>query len=276
MTDFASFESYNATPRLTSLALSPDGTRLVTVVSSLAADDKTWQGALWEVDPAGEREAVRLTRSAKGDSSPVLAPAGSLLFLSARPDPLAKPGEPTDKKALWRLPVRGEAAEVLRPGGGAGRVRVAGETVLLTSSAYRCTEFGDEDDAKRKAREDAGVTAILHESYPIRYWDADLGPSYPRLFAVPLADIATEKVATLSEDSESRLSDEDVALSPDGKWAVFGHGVDISAAYGRRTELRLVATDGGTSRVIASQDGFSFFGAAFTPDGTSVIAIRFR
>ena len=79
MTDFASFESYNATPRLTSLALSPDGTRLVMVVSSLAPDGKTWQGALWEVDPTGERDAVRLTRSAKGDSSPVFAPDGSLL-----------------------------------------------------------------------------------------------------------------------------------------------------------------------------------------------------
>jgi dipeptidyl aminopeptidase/acylaminoacyl peptidase len=96
MTDFASFESYNATPRLGSLALSPDGTRLVTVVSSLAPDGKTWQGSLWEVDPSGEREAVQLTRSAKGDSSPVFAADGSLLFLSARPDPLAKPGEAKD------------------------------------------------------------------------------------------------------------------------------------------------------------------------------------
>ncbi|HUR07680.1 MAG TPA: prolyl oligopeptidase family serine peptidase, partial [Nonomuraea sp.] len=137
------------------------------------------------------------------------------------------------------------------------------------------TEFGDQDDAKRKAREDAGVTAILHESYPIRYWDSDLGPSYPRLFSAPVADLTTGKVTTLSEDAESRLSDEDVALSPDGKWAVFGHDVDVSASYGRRTELRLVATDGGTSRVIASEDGFSFFGAAFTPDGSAVVAIRF-
>src|SRR5690349_6738529 len=276
MTDFASFESYNATPRLASLALSPDGTRLVTVVSTLAPDGKTWQGSLWEVDPSGEREAVRLTRSAKGDSSPVFAQDGSLLFLSARPDPLAKPGEGKDKKALWRLPVRGEAAEVLRPGGGVGQLRAAGETVLFTSSAYRFTEFGDEDDAKRKAREDAGVTAILHESYPIRYWDSDLGPAYPRLFSAPLADVSAGKVTTLSEDSESRLSDEDIALSPDGKWAVHGHAVDVSASYGRRIELRLVATDGGSSRVIASEDGYSFGDATFTPDSTAVIAIRFR
>ena len=63
MTEFTSLESYNSTPRLTSLALSPDGERLVTVVSSLAPDGKTWRGALWEVDPTGVRDAVQLTRS---------------------------------------------------------------------------------------------------------------------------------------------------------------------------------------------------------------------
>ncbi|MEU7480965.1 S9 family peptidase [Lentzea sp. NPDC042327] len=276
MTDFASFESYNSTPRLASLALSPDGTRLVTVVSSLAPDGKTWQGALWEVDPTGERDATRLTYSTKSDAAPVFAPDGSLLFLSKRPDPLTKPDEAKDKTALWRLPVRGEAAEVLRPGGGVGQVRVAGETLLLTSYAHRLVEFGGEDDAKRKAREDAGVTAILHESYPIRYWDSDLGPSYPRLFSVPLDRPAAEHVTALSDDSESRLSDEDIALSPDGRWAVHGYAVDVSAAYGRRTELRLVATDGSSSRVIASEEGFSFFDAAFTHDSSAVIAIRFR
>jgi len=47
VTDFASLDSYNATSRIASLAVSPDGSRLVTVVSELAPDGKTWQGALW-------------------------------------------------------------------------------------------------------------------------------------------------------------------------------------------------------------------------------------
>ena len=34
----------------------------------------------------------------------------------------------------------------------------------------------------RPAR-NAGVTAILHESVPVRYWDHDLGPAELRLFA---------------------------------------------------------------------------------------------
>ena len=41
------------------------------------------------------------------------------------------------------------------------------------------------DDARlRKERGEAGVTAILHESVPVRYWDHDLGPDQVRLFAV--------------------------------------------------------------------------------------------
>ena len=41
------------------------------------------------------------------------------------------------------------------------------------------------DDARlRQERKDAGITAILHESAPVRFWDHDLGPDQPRLFAV--------------------------------------------------------------------------------------------
>ena len=38
------------------------------------------------------------------------------------------------------------------------------------------------DEERRKKRKDAGVSAILHETYPVRYWDHDLGPAVPHLF----------------------------------------------------------------------------------------------
>ena len=50
-----------------------------------------------------------------------------------------------------------------------------------------------EDDARRRTeRKDRKVSAILHESYPVRYWDHDLGPDQVRLFAgrVPAAPAA--------------------------------------------------------------------------------------
>ena len=84
---FASLTDFVALPRIGALALSADGSRLAVSVHTLDAEKKKWQSALWEVDPAGERPARRLTRSAPGESSPMWAPDGSLLFTSARPDP---------------------------------------------------------------------------------------------------------------------------------------------------------------------------------------------
>jgi hypothetical protein len=75
-TPFHRLADFTALPRLGGLALSPDGSRLVTSVATLDAEGTKWQSALWEVDPAGLRPARRLTRGAAGESSPVFAPTG--------------------------------------------------------------------------------------------------------------------------------------------------------------------------------------------------------
>ncbi len=278
--DFAELSAFAALPRLGSLALSPDGKRLVTVVAELAPDGKTWQGALWEVDPAGVRPARRLTRSAKSESNPVFTPDGSLLFLSGRPDQQSKPadGKVKDKTALWVLPPTGEARELFRPAGGVERVEVAAGagTLLLTSGAHPTTEFGDADEQLRKAREDAGVTAILYESYPFRYWDADLGPSYPRLLTAPWTESderLTPDLVDLTPEASARLDDA-AAISPDGRWVVHTERLDVSAAYGARVRLRLAPSDGGPGRVLADVEGHSFQQPTFLPDSSGVIAIR--
>src|SRR3712207_9284218 len=98
------------------LALSADGRRLAVAVQTLDREKTKWQSALWEVDPEGRRPARRLTRSAPGESSPVWAPDGSLLFTSARPDPDAGGGSGAgngaeeSKPALWALPAEGGEA----------------------------------------------------------------------------------------------------------------------------------------------------------------------
>ena len=45
--------AYVATPRLTGLRLSPDGTRLVASVSTLNKDKNAYVTSLWQVDPSG-------------------------------------------------------------------------------------------------------------------------------------------------------------------------------------------------------------------------------
>ncbi|MGH9034167.1 MAG: S9 family peptidase, partial [Acidimicrobiia bacterium] len=84
-------DAFLALPRVAGLALSPDGTRLVTSMATLAPDGTRFATALWQLDPEGGAPPRRLTRSAKGESSATFLPDGSLLFTSGRPDPDAKP-----------------------------------------------------------------------------------------------------------------------------------------------------------------------------------------
>lgn len=49
MTQFPDIREYTALPRVNSLRLSPDGTRLVSVVQSLNPDGKSYGTALWEI-----------------------------------------------------------------------------------------------------------------------------------------------------------------------------------------------------------------------------------
>ena len=116
-TPFHDLDAFTALPRVAGLTLSPDGARLVTTVATRDAKGTGYATALWEVDPAGERPAHRLTRSREGEAGAQFAADGTLFFTSARPDPADAEAE--KRSALWALPSHGgEARMVLsRPGG---------------------------------------------------------------------------------------------------------------------------------------------------------------
>ena len=102
-TPFHDLDDYIALPRVSGLAVSPDGSRVVTTVAELNDKRTEYVTAVWEVDPAGQSPARRLTRGAKGESSPVFTADGDVLFVSVRPtDDDDKP-----PAALWRLPAAG-------------------------------------------------------------------------------------------------------------------------------------------------------------------------
>ncbi|RUQ18215.1 S9 family peptidase, partial [Micrococcus sp. HSID17245] len=99
-TPFHDLDAFTALPRVAGLTLSPDGARLVTTVATRDAKGTGYATALWEVDPAGERPAHRLTRSREGEAGAQFAADGTLFFTSARPDP----AEAEKRSALWALP----------------------------------------------------------------------------------------------------------------------------------------------------------------------------
>ncbi len=272
---FVDLAGYVALPRLGGLALSPDGSRLVTGVTTLDADRKGWVTALWSIDPAGVQPARRLTRSAPGESNPVYGSDGDLLFTSKRPDPGAGKDADEPASALWALPADGGEARLLASHpGGISAVRVAADEGSVVFAASSMPGAGTiEAAAERvKARSDAGVSAILFEDYPVRHWDHDLGPAHARLFAVapPLEGGAARDVTPelpLEQDVE------DFAVSRDGRLLAVGVQVPTHAGASRR-RLDVVDVATGDTRTVADDPGQDFADPAFAPDGSAVACTR--
>ncbi|WP_380172723.1 alpha/beta fold hydrolase [Kineococcus sp. DHX-1] len=281
---FADLDAFAALPRVSGLALSHDGTRLVTTVATLTADRTRWRGALWEVDPAGRRPARRLTRGAAAASSPVFAPDGTLLFTSARPD--AEAGEAPDDPpaALWALPPTGEARCVAsRPGGVSGpRTARTSVAVVVASDtlpgADDSTEGPTSDAARRAARKDAKVNAVLHSGYPVRYWDTDLGPDEPRWLTL---DLPAETAAGQREPAAwrdltpvpgRRYDEATAALTPDGSALVTTESVPGPGGSQRSRLVVLDRTDG-SLRVLADDPAREFASPSVSPDGRWVAAV---
>ncbi|MEW9549485.1 alpha/beta fold hydrolase [Nonomuraea sp. NPDC050783] len=261
-----------AIPRVLSLRLSPDGSRLVSTVQSLNPDGKSYGTALWTIPLDGE--PARLTRSAKGESAAVFTDAGDLLFTSARPDPTVK--DATDEvPALWLLPRSGgEARQVATRPGGIGAVRTAGDVVVFSSDVLDGEEAADAE--RRKARKEAGISAILHEGAAVRYWDHDLGPGRPRLFAARLGADRLEDVRDLTPDAGDALREAAFELTPDGASVVTTWQVELPKGE-TRTDLVVIDVATGERRTLLTDEGHDFEGPlAISPDGARVACSRGR
>lgn len=272
-TPFDDLDAYVALRRTSGLALSPAGDRLVTSVATLNPDGTKYVSAVWEVDPAGQRPARRLTRSARGEGTAAFLPTGDLLFTSARPDPEAKDDDETP--VLWMLPAAGGEAYVVakRPGGIAGVVvaRDAG-TVVVTSDTLPTSADADADEAKRKDRKDHKVSAVLHERYPVRFWDRDLGPGAPRLLVGSLDAGVKVELRDLTPDAGEALIEAEFDVSADGTTVVTTWNVPEPGAL--RPGLVAIDVASGERRMLAEEEEFEYSGPTISPDGTLVAALR--
>ena len=154
-------------------------------------------------------------------------------------------------------------------------------TQLRTSTAA--------DDARlRQERSEAGVTAILHESAPVRYWDHDLGPDQLRLFAVDpdrLHEAGPGKAAgtqgpepfagvrDLTPEPGRALDEEAFALTPDGASVLTGWW-QWDPAGQSHAELVMIDVASGKRQVLLSAPEYNFESPRVSPDGRSAICLR--
>jgi dipeptidyl aminopeptidase/acylaminoacyl peptidase len=274
-------DTYLKLPRVQDLALSPDGRRLISTVSTVGPDGKKFVSALWELDPEGTRPPKRLTHSPKGESGPAFLPDGSLLFHSARPDPDAAPDDSRrdeDAPALWLLPPGGgEARQVLWMPAGIEALAVAREagTVVAASAMHPATASPDEDAERQKARKDAGVTAQLFEHTPIRFWDHYLGPRERNLVLARLSgDQEDSELPKVLADAPGRSLDESAFdIAPDGS-AVY---VTWRLPDANRISCQMLAFDTvtGERTVLADASEAAWLGEpTASPDGRFVAWTR--
>ena len=283
MTEFSELGEFIAIPRMSALRLSPDGQWLAAAVATLSADKKKYVNSIWRIDASGAA-AERLTRSAEGEGDAAFLSDGSLLFVSSRPDPTAKSADDEagagEKAALWSLPAgRGEARRVVAPPGGIAKLVAAKDAAsyLVAAPVFDGTKDEAEDKAKRKARADAGVSAILHTGDNPRYWDADKGPECLRLLAGQVGADGEEGEAAspsdLTPDAGRALDEQSFCLSPDGSLAVTGWRVPDGPG-GTRNELVIVDVGTGERRTLMSAEGYDFGEPVISPDGKLVAALR--
>ncbi|MFD2420612.1 S9 family peptidase [Amycolatopsis pigmentata] len=281
---FSDFDAYSALPRLAGLSLSPDGTRLVVGVSTPDHEKTRYTTALWEVDPAGTRPARRLTRGAQGESGAAFAPSGDLLFVSARPGPgRDSPDSGGEVPALWLQPAGGgDARVVAAPPGGVRDPVVSTSGTLLAGAAMMPSATSADTDAEiRERRKKSAVTAILHEEYPVRFWDHDLGPARLRLMAARLTEDVTAGEGTLElrdlTGHAGRSLDDEGSwdITPDGRTVVTTWTVPESGAMQRRTVVA-IDTETGERRTLASDPDHEYEAPRVSPDGTSVAIVVYR
>jgi len=280
-------EEYVGIPRVGGLVLSPDGARLVVGVATLDAKKTRYLTALWEVDPAGERPARRLTRSAKSEGGAAFTRGGDLLFTSARPDPDAKDADDDAPAALWLLPRDGAEARVVaaRKGGLGGPVVARdADTVLVQGDVLGRARDDEHDEQVRKDRKDTKVAAILHEGYPVRFWDHDLGPGFPHLFTGDLAGLVTGSDETaLAGRDEARLTlmdrtpqagaalvEQQATLTPDGAALVTSWTV-ARARGDQRGRLEVIDLATGERRTLVADDALDAHAPVVSPDGQWVV-----
>jgi dipeptidyl aminopeptidase/acylaminoacyl peptidase len=280
-TPFHDLAEYMAIPRVSELRLSPDGSWLAASVQTLGPGRKKYLTSIWRIDTQGGPPR-RLTRSAAGESSLCFLLDGSLLFTSRRPDPEKTENTENDGETapLWLLPSGGGEAQVIvaLPGGVAAvaSAREAGSIVvssqvLPTAAGGPDGHDGDTttgDEKLRKARKEAGVSAILHESAPIRYWDHDLGPEQLRLFAV-----AGDEQRDLTPEPGRALDEQAFELTPDGTSIITGWSRWHPAGQSR-AELVAIDVATGKRQVLLSEPGQLFGSPRVSPDGRYVACLR--
>lgn len=248
-------------------AISPDGERVVWVVTTIDEDADTYKAALWISDLDGSAPR-QLTSGNYRDTAPRWSPDGTTIaFISNRPatisrDEDAARGTDSDSKTVnqvWLIaPDGGEARQLTSHPNGASSISWSPDSGRI---AFTAADDIDADDAFT-----APVTVGRHADEvivnDIRYRGDGKGflKQYTHIWAI---DIASRQAVQLTSDD---ANDSNPEWSPDGRLIAFIGNRRPDRRSRSAQAVQIVPATGGEVRTLGPDDA-SFGAISWSPDG---------
>ncbi len=264
-------EDYYRLKSTGSPALSPDGSRVAYVVTSVLEDENRRHSEIWLANADGSGEPIRLTSPSFSASSPRWSPEGSLLaFSSQRPDPA---GGTTG--GTWFLRMDRPSGEAFRIEGLRGTPLFSpdGEWIAFTAAVPPPPApdpvFASDFERRTVERFDGRVYDWMNYRFDRRGYLPD--PRDPRatppreIHIVAAAGGEPRPLTTLGVDAGG------LAWSPDGARIAFtadAHERD-EHSY-ERSDLWTVDLEGNVNRL--TDDEYNYSSPAWSSDGTRIVA----
>lgn len=241
--------------------ISPDGTQVAYVVTSLDKEHNEYRSAIWLITTDGRTPGCQYTAGTKQDMHPRWSPDGQhIAFVSSR----------TDKPQIFIIALTGgEARQLTKQAQGAGTpVWTPDGSTIIFSGQTSAEDSLDTPPATDKPPKLAKTRIITHANYREDgrgYRDG----KWMHLFSVQIASGNTTQL------TDGEWDDTQPAVSPDGQTIAF-----VSARFDGRelsthSDIWLIDADGANPRGLTDHTG-PWQSPAWSPDGRQIAYVGFH